>query len=135
MGNFEPWLAIASHNASLQAEKVLPFLIFPFHELMQAGLDSLGAMELRTAVASRFDIQLPATVTFDHPSAAALGAFVALLLAPKTSAAVPDSRRKPALQRGVSSGAGGKRPAGDVTHVVSASTHFPGAAPGTYPKP
>ncbi len=102
---------------------------------MQAGLDSLGAMELRTAVASRFDIQLPATVTFDHPSAAALGAFVASLLAPKTPAAAPNSRRELALLRGVSSGAGGRRTAGGVTHVVTASTRFPGAAPGTYPKP
>ena len=45
--------------------------------LMEAGLDSLGAVELRNALASLFAVDLPATVTFDHPTAAALGTFIA----------------------------------------------------------
>ena len=43
---------------------------------MSAGLDSLGSLELRNALATRFAVDLPATVTFDHPTPLALGAFV-----------------------------------------------------------
>lgn len=33
--------------------------------LMEAGLDSLGAVEVRTSLERAFDIDLPATITFD----------------------------------------------------------------------
>ena len=49
----------------------------PSQPLMEAGLDSLGAVELRTALGSCFDLELPATVTFDYPSAASLSHFLA----------------------------------------------------------
>lgn len=44
--------------------------------LMEAGLDSIGAVELRNAVNTKFGIELPATATFDYPSADALARFV-----------------------------------------------------------
>ena len=44
---------------------------------MQAGLDSLGAVELRNAVASKYHITtVPATLAFDYPTASALCEFV-----------------------------------------------------------
>lgn len=43
---------------------------------MEAGLDSLGAVELRSALGARFGIEMPATLTFDHPSITALAAYV-----------------------------------------------------------
>lgn len=56
--------------------------------LMEAGLDSLGAVELRNALASQFAIELPATLTFDYPSIAALSDFLAS--ATLSSADAPD---------------------------------------------
>ena len=45
--------------------------------LMEAGLDSLGAVELRNALGAEFDAELPATVTFDYPSVSDLASFLA----------------------------------------------------------
>jgi len=52
--------------------------------LMQAGMDSLGAVELRNALNSAFGVDLPPTVTFDHPTIAALAGFIVANL-PTTS--------------------------------------------------
>lgn len=50
---------------------------------MEAGLDSLTAIELRNAIERRFAVQLPATIIFDYPSIDALTGFVVSLAAPK----------------------------------------------------
>ena len=42
--------------------------------LMSAGLDSLGAMELRNGVSTKFGVSLPATVAFDFPTLKVLSA-------------------------------------------------------------
>ena len=47
--------------------------------LMEAGLDSLGAVELRNALGAAFSTELGPTVTFDHPSISALAAHLATL--------------------------------------------------------
>ena len=45
--------------------------------------DDTGAVELRNAVAAKFGIELPATVTFAYPSIAALAGFLASRLTPE----------------------------------------------------
>ena len=45
--------------------------------LMEAGLDSLGAVELQNALASRFNLQdLPATLTYDYTTIEALAGHI-----------------------------------------------------------
>lgn len=48
--------------------------------LMAAGLDSLGAVELRNDLEAAFDCKLPSTVVFDYPTVGALAGFLATAL-------------------------------------------------------
>ena len=55
--------------------------------LMAAGLDSLGAVELRNSLESRFGIALPGTLVFDYPTVAALSGYIASRLQPAVATA------------------------------------------------
>ena len=55
----------------------------------QAGLDSLGAVELRRAMGLQFSMQLPATVAFDYPTPAALADCILSRLPASLTAAPP----------------------------------------------
>ena len=51
--------------------------------LMAAGLDSLAATELRSALQRVTGVPLPATMVFDHPTVAAMTARIAAWLTPE----------------------------------------------------
>ena len=54
----------------------------PQQPLMAAGLDSLGAVELKNSLEGRLGLQLPGTLVFDYSTVAALGAYIASRLQP-----------------------------------------------------
>ena len=43
---------------------------------MDAGMDSLAAVELTNNIQTRFDLVLPQTITFDYPSIQSLAAYI-----------------------------------------------------------
>ena len=55
---------------------------------MEAGLDSLGALELRNTLATRYSLDLPASLVFDYPTVAALSSFLAASMQPAVSQVV-----------------------------------------------
>ena len=57
--------------------------------LMEAGLDSLGAVELRTSLQAEFSVELPATLVFDFPSVAAISKFIASQQSPPVATLQP----------------------------------------------
>ena len=91
--------------------------------LMESGLDSLGAVELRNSLATRFAVELPPTVTLDYPSVAALAQFIAALLAP-----APRARRSRAGRKGRN---GPEAPSG--IDIVGVSCVYPGEPPESCP--
>lgn len=55
--------------------------VAPDQPLMEAGLDSLAAVELRNELSSRLAVDLPATVIFDYPTVSALSSHIAASVA------------------------------------------------------
>lgn len=54
---------------------------------MEAGMDSLGAVELRNALSERLAVTLPATAAFDYPTIAAMATFISSQTAPMSQQA------------------------------------------------
>ena len=102
----------------------------PDEPLMAAGLDSLGAVELRSALEGRLSLSLPPTLVFDYPSAGALvGALDGMLAAaaPPTASAGADTaaaaQPPPPLPRG-----GGAPPPVCVIAVSAVTQRLPAGA-------
>ena len=68
--------------------------------LMESGLDSLSAVELRNNLSGLFGAPLPATITFDYPSISALAGYIAEQAA---GAAVPSTADSPRSGAGAAS--------------------------------
>ena len=116
--------AVAAAAAEI-AELVAALLgseVAPTQPLMDAGLDSLAAVELRNELGARFHIDPPATVVFDYPTISALAGFV-VAHSPSTAA---DAGEPVLAVQAVAAAA--PAPGSTSTAVVGASCRYPHAA-------
>ena len=66
--------------------------------LMDAGLDSLGAVELRSSLEAKLQLELPPTLVFDYPSIRDIATYVETLLPPTAAQLqLPNLMLPPAL--------------------------------------
>ena len=79
-----------------------------------------GAVELRNSVMSKFGIDLPATVTFDYPSIAALVGYVVSRTGPRQAAARPKGLAGPLAAAALTAGVGGRAAVTEVVGISSA---------------
>ena len=94
--------------------------------LMEAGLDSLAAVELRNALGLRFALELSATVTFDYPTPVALAGYVASMLS--TSGGILGPSDGYALPFSDDDGASELESVQTrATHVIGLSARYPGS--------
>jgi len=94
--------------------------------LMEAGLDSLAAVELRNALGTRFALELPATVTFDYPTPAALAVYIALMLGASGVVSGPSD----GFTQPLSSNDGASELESvqtRATHIIGLSARYPGS--------
>eukprot|EP00959_Pyramimonas_sp_CCMP1952_P001562 32072-Pyramimonas_sp.AAC.1 len=70
-----------THHLSLEvlsvARSVMGSEIGQNDPFMDAGLDSLGGVELRNALSKQVGVDLPTTLVFDYPSVAAVASYLA----------------------------------------------------------
>ena len=76
-GTLWPQLGVVKTEVGKLVRRMLGEGVTDEEPLMEAGLDSLGAVELRSSLGHAFGIDLPATLTFDYPSIGALSKFLA----------------------------------------------------------
>ncbi|KAK9834736.1 hypothetical protein WJX74_008822 [Apatococcus lobatus] len=129
MRNVNPGPTDVKDHAEVLAElafiirSVLGADIAPDQPLMQAGLDSLGAVELRSAMSQAFNVQLPATVAFDYPTPAALADHIASRLPTPSQ----EQLVGPILQGGVQH-ISQPIPASPTSSIVSLACRYPAAS-------
>ena len=118
-----------SHAAVLQqlselVARVLGQEVLPDVPLMEAGLDSLGAVELGNAVAAAFSLEVPATLVFDYPTLASLAAFVGEH-AQQAAAGGDAGGQAKLLALSPSFSEGSEARASDFTALVAVSCRYP----------
>ena len=101
-----------------QVQAVLGRALDPREPLMEAGLDSLAAVELRNGLSSALGLELPATFVFDFPTAAAMAQHCQSRLQPAELEAAPVSMQQPQQRLAAASA------------IVGVACKYPGSADG-----
>ena len=81
-------VAEVKHVVAELAQSFIGDDVSPEETLVGAGLDSLGAVELRNALVSKLAVTLPGTLIFDYPTVDAIADYVATLVKPRVLVAV-----------------------------------------------
>ena len=76
----EQRLAHLTAEVASAVASVLGSVVPPSEPLMAAGLDSLGAVELKNALETHLGLELPSTLIFDYPSVNAIADYVNSIL-------------------------------------------------------
>eukprot|EP00951_Prasinocladus_malaysianus_P008083 scaffold58365_cov47-Prasinocladus_malaysianus.AAC.1 len=77
-GNLTPFASLRDVRADIKEliGGILGEMVDESTPLMEAGLDSLGIVELKNEIESKFDLQVPATLALDYPTVADLATLV-----------------------------------------------------------
>lgn len=110
-------LAEVADTIALMVANMLGSEVAHGQPLMEAGLDSLAAVELRNDLSGRFGSELPATAMFDYPTIDALASFIA-----STSGHVDIPSHGDAQLQVANTTAGHRS-----THILSSSCRYPSA--------
>jgi 3-oxoacyl-(acyl-carrier-protein) synthase/acyl carrier protein len=70
-------VAVVHSNVQDAVSRILGSAVPASEPLMAAGLDSLGAVELRNSLEGSFGMQLPSTLVFDYPTVDSISDFLA----------------------------------------------------------
>ena len=105
-------------------EGVIGAPIAPDEPFMEAGLDSLGAVELRNSLATRYSLDLPASLVFDYPSIAALSSYLAAAVQPQAQLTAAGTSGQNLVSQHVPQSA---------AEVVGIACRYPGSSQGMCP--
>jgi len=138
-----PSAAQVEAKVATEVRRMLGTSVERSQPLMEAGMDSLGAVELRTALNTAFSLDLPATATFDFPSIAALSTFVQAELQEQAQEAAEAAHEAEAVAAAAAAAAAAEAAAIPalpvqlpaprshqplVTSIVGVAAHYPRAA-------